>query len=68
MNDFVEILPRRTIVSPCVNICRIDQATQRCRGCARTTEEIARWTAMSAGERDRVMAALPSRKATPQAR
>jgi predicted Fe-S protein YdhL (DUF1289 family) len=63
MDDFLEIVPPRAIVSPCVNICRIEPATRRCRGCARTIDEIARWTALSDAERDRILADLPARKA-----
>jgi predicted Fe-S protein YdhL (DUF1289 family) len=62
VDDFMEIVPPRAIVSPCVNVCRIDAATRRCRGCARTIDEIARWTALSDAERDRIMAELPGRK------
>ena len=62
MNDFVEIVPPHPIVSPCVNVCRIDPASRLCKGCARTIEEIVRWTAMTAAERDRVMTDLAGRK------
>lgn len=49
------------MVSPCVNICRI-AADGRCEGCARTLDEIARWTSMGEAERDRVMRDLPGRR------
>ncbi|HVI99346.1 MAG TPA: DUF1289 domain-containing protein [Sphingomonas sp.] len=62
MDDFIEIVPRRAIVSPCVNICTLDPATRLCRGCARTGDEIARWTRMTDAERAVVMAALPDRR------
>lgn len=62
MDDFLEFVPPRVIASPCVNICRIDRATRRCRGCARTIDEIARWTALSDTDRDRIIAELPGRK------
>jgi predicted Fe-S protein YdhL (DUF1289 family) len=63
MDDYVEIVPPRAIASPCVNVCRIDPVTRRCRGCARAPEEIARWTAMTDADRARIMADLPARKA-----
>lgn len=63
MDDFVERVPPRAIASPCVNICRLDPATRRCEGCARTADEIARWTALSDAERARIMAELPFRQA-----
>ena len=57
----VTFLPPRTIASPCVNICRID-ARGLCEGCARTLDEISRWTRESDGWRAAVMASLPSRR------
>jgi predicted Fe-S protein YdhL (DUF1289 family) len=62
MEDFLELVPRRAILSPCVNVCRIEPATRRCRGCARTIDEIARWTAMTDAERDRILADLTERR------
>lgn len=49
--------------SPCINICRIDDATGWCVGCGRTLDEIARWGTTSDADRDAVMAALPERMA-----
>jgi predicted Fe-S protein YdhL (DUF1289 family) len=49
------------IRSPCTNICRIDLATGWCIGCCRTLDEIARWGATTAADRDAVMAALAER-------
>jgi predicted Fe-S protein YdhL (DUF1289 family) len=51
------------IESPCVKICTLDARTATCLGCGRTVDEIARWRAMTAGERARVMAELPARLA-----
>lgn len=62
MEDFVERVAPQRIASPCVNLCRIHPVTRRCEGCARTIEEIARWTSMTDTERDLVMAELPARK------
>jgi len=47
--------------SPCTRVCTIDQATGLCAGCGRTIDEIARWSQMSDGERQRIMASLPGR-------
>jgi predicted Fe-S protein YdhL (DUF1289 family) len=52
------------IESPCVNICTLDARSGMCLGCGRSIDEIARWTAMSAAERARVMSELPTRLAT----
>lgn len=53
------------VETPCLNICTLDARSGRCLGCARTIDEIARWAGMSAAERARIMAELPSRRATP---
>ena len=44
-------------VSPCMNVCVLD-GEQRCTGCRRTLDEIARWGRMSAGEQWAVIARL----------
>jgi uncharacterized protein len=51
------------IESPCVKVCTLDARSGLCLGCGRTIDEIARWTGMSAAERDRVMGELPWRLA-----
>ena len=53
--------------SPCTKICTLDSARQRCIGCYRTLDEIARWASMSEAERERVMAELPARRAALEA-
>ena len=55
------------IQSPCNKICTIDSASRLCVGCGRTLDEIARWTALSDGERARIMAELPQRLQRAQA-
>jgi predicted Fe-S protein YdhL (DUF1289 family) len=63
----IESMPRRMMIeSPCIKICTLDAACGRCLGCGRTVDEIARWSAMSAAERARVMGELPARLAGPQ--
>jgi len=52
-----------TIESPCVNICEVDRAQRRCRGCGRTLEEIGNWVRYSPTQRARIMAELPTRLA-----
>jgi hypothetical protein len=59
-------LRRMMIESPCNKICTLDARSGLCLGCSRSVEEIARWTAMSAAERARVMAELPARLAASQ--
>jgi len=54
--------------TPCEQICIVDQPTGLCRGCGRSLAEIASWTAYSDGERARIMAELPRRLETMNAR
>jgi predicted Fe-S protein YdhL (DUF1289 family) len=35
------------VPSPCINVCTMDETSGLCRGCARTLDEIARWSSMS---------------------
>jgi len=56
------------IETPCEKICVLDPPSGLCRGCGRTLAEIERWTALSSGERARVMAELPGRLAAITAR
>ena len=51
------------IVSPCTSVCRMDDASGLCVGCARTLDEIASWSVLDDDARRAIMAALPSRKA-----
>lgn len=48
--------------SPCVNVCQMDPDKGVCLGCARTLDEIARWSAMTDKEREEVLSLLPARK------
>ena len=49
------------IQSPCVKVCEIDLRTQLCSGCGRTRDEVARWSAMTDGERAEIMGGLAAR-------
>ena len=50
-------------LTPCINVCVLDPVSGLCRGCGRTTGEIARWSGLDNGERARIMALLPDRLA-----
>jgi len=50
------------IETPCLGVCVIDETDGLCVGCARTLDEIARWSAMSDAERRAIMQALPDRR------
>lgn len=47
--------------SPCIGICKLDDASGFCLGCARTGAEIGDWMAMSETQRDAVWDKLPER-------
>ena len=51
-----------TVTSPCVSICEIDPGSGLCRGCLRSLDEIAGWTAYSDDEKRAVLARLPERR------
>lgn len=63
-----EIWTRQEIESPCEQICMIHPETRLCIGCARTGDEIARWSRMTPEERRRIMDELPSRNVGPERR
>jgi predicted Fe-S protein YdhL (DUF1289 family) len=48
--------------SPCIGICRIDESSRLCIGCARTAEEIAIWRSAPARVVERIWAELPARR------
>jgi predicted Fe-S protein YdhL (DUF1289 family) len=50
--------------SPCLGICKLDDATGFCIGCGRSRDEIANWISMGESERDYVWSKLPERLAT----
>lgn len=50
------------VPSPCINICKIDEPSQRCMGCARTIDEITRWSGMDNDEKQAVMDATIMRR------
>lgn len=57
--------PARTgsgVASPCVSVCEIDPSTGLCRGCLRTLDEIASWSAIDDDARRAIVAKLPARR------
>ena len=50
-----------SIETPCIQVCEIDAATQLCRGCARSLQEIAQWGRLTEAARSAIMRELPSR-------
>lgn len=50
------------VVSPCVNVCRMDAATGWCEGCLRTLDEIGAWSVLGDAGKHAVWAALAPRR------
>jgi predicted Fe-S protein YdhL (DUF1289 family) len=50
------------VISPCINICRMDSSTGLCEGCLRTIDEIACWAGMSDDEKRAVLESLAVRR------
>lgn len=49
--------------SPCISVCRFDDATGLCAGCLRTLDEIRDWIIMLPEDRHRVLRQLEERRA-----
>jgi predicted Fe-S protein YdhL (DUF1289 family) len=50
------------VPSPCINVCRIDEATAWCEGCGRTLDEIAAWATLDDAGKRRVWQRLRARR------
>jgi hypothetical protein len=50
------------VASPCINVCRMDEATGWCAGCLRTLDEIAAWSAYSEADKRAVWRELSRRR------
>jgi predicted Fe-S protein YdhL (DUF1289 family) len=53
--------PPRQRHSPCVGVCKIDEESGFCLGCARTRSEVAAWPSLTDPAKDEVWAKLPER-------
>jgi uncharacterized protein len=51
-------------LSPCISICRIDQASGWCLGCKRTLDEIAQWPILSPQRQREILWKLKERNAS----
>lgn len=51
-----------TVASPCISVCQLDPATNRCLGCLRSLEEIRDWPVMTGAEKRAVLARLERRR------
>ena len=50
------------VVSPCIEVCQIDDKTTYCIGCLRTIEEISNWQSYSEKEKTSIIKSLSMRK------
>lgn len=50
-----------TAASPCIGVCKLDDATGFCLGCARTSDEIAEWSGQTSAWRGALWDELPPR-------
>lgn len=55
------------VPSPCVGVCRMDEANRRCVGCLRSREEIGNWGGMADREKFVLLAQLAQRGNAPPA-
>jgi uncharacterized protein len=52
-----------SVPSPCINICRMDEASGWCEGCLRTIDEISGWSTYDDASKRAVWDALDARHA-----
>lgn len=57
-----EALLQQMLISPCINICSIDDDSGYCRGCWRTREEIAAWGLADEDARREILERLAERR------
>jgi len=50
------------VPSPCINVCRMDDASGWCEGCLRTIDEIAAWGGMGDDDKRAVWQRLEQRR------
>ncbi|HVO08161.1 MAG TPA: DUF1289 domain-containing protein [Burkholderiaceae bacterium] len=50
------------VASPCINVCRMDEATGWCEGCLRTIDEIAAWGSLGDDDKRAVWRRLEERR------
>jgi len=52
----------RTTGTPCVRICKLDEASGICAGCHRTLDEIEKWSEYTDEQKKQIMVAIDIRK------
>ena len=51
------------VLSPCINICVMDEDTGFCAGCLRTLDEITEWAGSDSGTKREILQKLTDRRA-----
>jgi predicted Fe-S protein YdhL (DUF1289 family) len=51
-----------TVASPCISVCRMDEASGWCEGCLRTLDEIAAWSLLDDEDKRAVWVELSRRR------
>jgi len=51
-----------SVASPCVSVCKLDRARDRCLGCYRTRAEIGEWSRADDARRREILAAARARR------
>jgi len=65
MTQSAQLKQDEEVASPCVKVCKMNEATCLCEGCKRSIDEIACWSIYTADEKRAVLAQLPARKQSP---
>ncbi|WP_079435352.1 DUF1289 domain-containing protein [Zoogloea sp. LCSB751] len=52
-----------SIPSPCINVCRMDEAAGYCAGCFRTIPEITEWSGASEARKQAILDLIAGRQA-----
>lgn len=55
--------PQEELPSPCIGVCRLDEARDWCAGCLRTREELRVWRGLDAAGRREVWSRIEARLA-----
>lgn len=55
--------PSFAVPSPCISVCKMNDATGLCEGCLRTLDEIAAWSVLDDAQRRAVLDAVAARRA-----
>ncbi|MBT8446653.1 MAG: DUF1289 domain-containing protein [Gammaproteobacteria bacterium] len=56
-------MQEQPVKSPCIDVCRLDEATGYCLGCHRSGEEIQRWPYLDNDQRRALLLTLQQRAA-----